>query len=261
MLGFIEMMERFYTQMLSRAEAADRDRDPARREGAEFPAGREEEGLSVSDLRMRTASEDSSQGLAMPASAGMAEAARRTEHELGDLRFRALLSEAEWLALPLAIRRRFSKRLAGGSTVVYVGEVIETRMSRAGWLLAQAARLIGGPLPVSRDAHVPSVVTVTEDVGDERPALDAALRAPARLSADRAFLQALRRPDRAGGICRLRRRHGAHDQSRRMSRKSGAVFREGHAPRIRADLPRRALFRAARRLPHPAARLGERPGA
>jgi hypothetical protein len=84
--------------------------------------------------------------------------------ELGDLRFRALMSEAEWLALPLTIRRRFSKRLAGGRTVIYVGEVTETRMSRAGWLLAQAARLIGGPLPVSRDAHVPSVVTVTEDV-------------------------------------------------------------------------------------------------
>ena len=48
--------------------------------------------------------------------------------------------------------------------MVYVGEVIETQMSRAGWWLAQAARLIGGPLPISRDIHVPSVVTVTEDV-------------------------------------------------------------------------------------------------
>src|ERR1700704_4005316 len=37
-------------------------------------------------------------------------------------------------------------------------------MSGAGWLLAQAARLIGAPLPISRDAHTPSVVTVTEDV-------------------------------------------------------------------------------------------------
>jgi hypothetical protein len=85
-------------------------------------------------------------------------------NELGDLRFRALLSDADWLALPHTIRRRFSKRLSGGNTTVYVGEVIETRMSAAGWLLAQAARLIGGPLPVSRDAHVPSVVTVTEDI-------------------------------------------------------------------------------------------------
>jgi hypothetical protein len=87
-----------------------------------------------------------------------------SEPELGDLRFRALMSEADWLALPLSIRRRFSKRLAGGRTVVYVGETLTNEMSRAGWLLAQAARLIGGPLPLVRDAHAPSVVTVTEDV-------------------------------------------------------------------------------------------------
>ena len=87
-----------------------------------------------------------------------------SESGLGDLRFRALMSEQDWAALPAAIRRRFSKRLSGGSTAVYVGTVIETQMSRAGWWLAQAARLIGGPLPISRDAGVPSVVTVTEDV-------------------------------------------------------------------------------------------------
>jgi hypothetical protein len=84
--------------------------------------------------------------------------------EVGDLRFRARLSEADWAALPVPIRRRFSKRLAGGNTAVFVGEVIETEMSRAGWWLAQAARMIGGPLPVSRDAHLASVVTVTEDI-------------------------------------------------------------------------------------------------
>ncbi len=83
--------------------------------------------------------------------------------ELRDLRFRALMSEAEWAALPPPIRRRFSKRLAGGKTIVYVGEVLETWMSRAGWWLVQAARLVGGPLPVTRNVHVPSVVTVTED--------------------------------------------------------------------------------------------------
>ena len=87
-----------------------------------------------------------------------------SEAELGDLRFRALMGEADWAKLPPPIRRRFSKRLAGGNTAVYTGAVIETQMSRAGWWLAQAARLIGGPLPISRDAHVPSVVTVTEDV-------------------------------------------------------------------------------------------------
>jgi hypothetical protein len=94
--------------------------------------------------------------------------------ELGDLRFRALMTEEEWFSLPLAIRRRFSKRLAGGQTLVYAGEILESWTSRAGWWLAQAARLIGGPLPLTRDtqvrsARVPtkrvaSVVTVTEDM-------------------------------------------------------------------------------------------------
>lgn len=94
--------------------------------------------------------------------------------ELGDLRFRALMTEADWASLPLAIRRRFSKRLAAGQTIVYAGEIVESRMSRAGWWLAQAARLIGAPLPLTRDTqgrstrvpvvHVASVVTVTEDV-------------------------------------------------------------------------------------------------
>jgi hypothetical protein len=33
-----------------------------------------------------------------------------------------------------------------------------------GWFFAQIARLLGGPLPLFTDAHVPAVVTVTEDV-------------------------------------------------------------------------------------------------
>ena len=37
--------------------------------------------------------------------------------ELSDLRFRALMTEEGWASLPLAIRRRFSKRLAGGQTI------------------------------------------------------------------------------------------------------------------------------------------------
>jgi Domain of unknown function (DUF4166) len=86
------------------------------------------------------------------------------EAELGDLRFRALLSASSWQSLPLPIRRRFSKRLADGHTVVYVGTVLSTQMSRAGWWLAQLARLIGAPLPTSCDADVPSVVSVTEDM-------------------------------------------------------------------------------------------------
>jgi hypothetical protein len=92
-----------------------------------------------------------------------AAAAWTADATLGDLRFRALLGEADWFKLPPPIRRRFSKRLASGETVVYVGTILETHLSRAGWLLAQALRLIGAPLPTARDAGVASVVTVTEE--------------------------------------------------------------------------------------------------
>jgi hypothetical protein len=84
---------------------------------------------------------------------------------LDDHRFHALLSDADWGRLPLAIWRRFSKRHADGKTVVYVGEIDESLFSRIGWWLAQLARLVGGPLPTGNETGVPMVVTVTEDAG------------------------------------------------------------------------------------------------
>ena len=80
-----------------------------------------------------------------------------------DPRFRSLLSRDEWMMLPEAIRRRFTKRLGVGETAVYTGRIAEVAMSRAGFLLAQIARLIGAPLPLCRDTGAASVVTVTED--------------------------------------------------------------------------------------------------
>ena len=82
---------------------------------------------------------------------------------LDDHRFRALLSPEDWGRLPVAIWRRFSKRLVDGATVVYVGEVEDAFLSRAGWWVAQVARLIGGPLPTAAATGVPMIVTVTED--------------------------------------------------------------------------------------------------
>jgi hypothetical protein len=82
---------------------------------------------------------------------------------LDDHRFRALLSNEDWGRLPLAVWRRFSKRLADGATVVYVGEIDEVDVSRAGWWLAQAARAIGAPLPLVYERGAPMIVTVTED--------------------------------------------------------------------------------------------------
>jgi hypothetical protein len=82
---------------------------------------------------------------------------------LGDLRFRALLSDDEWARLPPATRQRFSRRLAGGETTVYVGEIEQAGFSRIGWWVAQLARLIGAPLPTAAETNVPMIVTVTED--------------------------------------------------------------------------------------------------
>jgi hypothetical protein len=91
-------------------------------------------------------------------------AACLTDHALGDLRFRALLSEDDWRRLPVCIRRRFSRRLADGQTTVYVGTMVKAWFSRLGFVLAHAARFIGGPLPVGRDVDVPFIVTVTEEM-------------------------------------------------------------------------------------------------
>lgn len=98
-----------------------------------------------------------------PAKPGTPLRPRPSNVPLGDVRFRALLGAESWNQLPEAVRKRFSKRLDERRAAVYVGEIVETRMSRLGWCLAQAARLIGAPLPLSCDTEVPATVTVTED--------------------------------------------------------------------------------------------------
>ena len=82
---------------------------------------------------------------------------------LRDPRFAALLGAAEWERLPRAVRERFSKRLRPGLAVTYVGEIVESRRTWPGHLLAQLCRLIGAPLPLHDDLGVAAVVTVTED--------------------------------------------------------------------------------------------------
>ena len=81
---------------------------------------------------------------------------------LGDLRFRALLGPEQWAVLPEAVCARFSKRYSAGRSVSYTGQIAECRISRAGWLLAQACRLIGAPLPLDTGGGAAAVVTVTE---------------------------------------------------------------------------------------------------
>lgn len=82
-----------------------------------------------------------------------------------DSRFRLLVGAENWQRLRPAIRQRFSKRVGGCAVALYAGEIIETRFTRAGRLLAQVCRVIGSPLPLFSDPAVPAVVIVSEDEG------------------------------------------------------------------------------------------------
>jgi hypothetical protein len=85
------------------------------------------------------------------------------KEDVHDLRFLTLLGAEGWGRLPGPVRARFSKRLRPGLAVTYVGEIVESRRSWLGWLLAQLCRLVGGPLPLQDVVGAPAVVTVTED--------------------------------------------------------------------------------------------------
>ena len=101
---------------------------------------------------------------AIPKNSAPSSSPYQSESTLGDTRFRALLSAAEWQALSPEVRARFSKRIANGKTSIYGGEVVEAEFNLAGRFFAQAARLIGAPLPLHAETGVPAIVSVTEDV-------------------------------------------------------------------------------------------------
>jgi len=85
---------------------------------------------------------------------------------LGDLRYQTLMGAHAWNALKPAVRRRYAKRLGTGDSVVYKGEIVDTRMNRLGRLLVQAARLIGSPFPLEPEAKgEAAVVALTADHG------------------------------------------------------------------------------------------------
>jgi len=94
---------------------------------------------------------------------GSVESGAEFRSKLIDLRFRGLLRRADWDALPIRVKRRFSKRLAANRIALYAGEITEVRFSGLGWFLAQALSVIGGPLPLRRDINVPAAVCVAED--------------------------------------------------------------------------------------------------
>jgi len=80
-----------------------------------------------------------------------------------DQRFEELVGELAWRRLPKPIRRRFAHALRPNGQVIYRGRVIQTRLNKPGWLLAQLSRLIGGPLPVESQTDQATSVVVTVD--------------------------------------------------------------------------------------------------
>src|ERR1700722_15838422 len=80
-----------------------------------------------------------------------------------DCRFRALLGAEAWAMLPPRIRMRFGARARAGEAIVYAGEIVACRRTRAGRLVVELARLIGAPLPLSIDTGVAAIVSVMED--------------------------------------------------------------------------------------------------
>ena len=88
---------------------------------------------------------------------------------LTDIRFRQLVGEEGWQALPEPVRRRFSIHHQPGEMVLYQGRVETTRLSRWGRALAMMSAVIGSPLPRRDGATGDATVVVTEDAtsGDQ----------------------------------------------------------------------------------------------
>lgn len=79
-----------------------------------------------------------------------------------DPRFRDLVPRAAWQSLPEAVRCRFSDPLEPGAAKVYTGVVTQTQLTALGRLLANAARLVGAPLPLDNGGHGLALTTMME---------------------------------------------------------------------------------------------------
>ena len=75
------------------------------------------------------------------------------------------LGRDAWLRLPPAVRRRFGEGKRTDRPQRYRGTMAQVECSRLGWLLAQAARLIGTPLAPFAGSNVPVRVVVTAQPG------------------------------------------------------------------------------------------------
>jgi len=84
-----------------------------------------------------------------------------------DPTYRTLLGELAWRRLGPAIRDRFAVKPRRGGAIRYAGVMHEVRRSRAGWLIAQACRLLGTPLVAAAGRDVPVTVTLHAEAGGD----------------------------------------------------------------------------------------------
>ncbi|MEZ5817225.1 MAG: DUF4166 domain-containing protein [Hyphomicrobiaceae bacterium] len=96
------------------------------------------------------------------ASGSIADTSWCAPRQAPDQRFARLLGDAAWHTLPARVRYRFSRHLAPGETRLFRGRVVSTRLSLAGRIFAQLARVAGSPLPETDGASGPATVLVTE---------------------------------------------------------------------------------------------------
>jgi len=99
-----------------------------------------------------------------PVKTGYGTTTSANDNDLLDLRFRRLLSQADWEALPDAVKKRFSKRIGPGDAAIYKGYIQYTKMNGPGRILAKLLKIAGAPLPLDMDNEdQAAIVTVTED--------------------------------------------------------------------------------------------------
>ncbi|MDH3475649.1 MAG: DUF4166 domain-containing protein [Rhodospirillales bacterium] len=119
-----------------------------------------------------------------------------------DPTYRRLLGDEAWNRLSTEIRLRFGLKpndfkSSGRERIRYRGVMEEVRCSRAGWLLAQACRLIGTPLAFNRGRDVPVEVWVYKEAGGEGVAWERLYRFPGRRPVT---VVSAKRPDRRDGL-------------------------------------------------------------
>lgn len=77
--------------------------------------------------------------------------------------YREALGAAAWSRLSAEVRARFAVGPAAAQAICFAGTMHRVELSAAGWLFAQACRLIGTPLAPRNGRHVPMRIELQAD--------------------------------------------------------------------------------------------------